>query len=48
MIFILLNRYYIETRYPGDYPAFSMEEAAEALAAARRVKGFIVSRVVKS
>src|SRR4030042_3825410 len=24
---LLLNRYYVETRYPGDYPEFGREEA---------------------
>jgi hypothetical protein len=38
---LLLNRYYIETRYPGDYPAFSMDEAHAAFDAALRVKDFV-------
>lgn len=37
-----LNRYYIETRYPGDYPDISFEEAKEAYKAARRIKDFIL------
>ncbi len=37
----LLNRYYVETRYPGDYPEFTVREAVAALAAARRVKDVV-------
>lgn len=41
----LLNRYYIETRYPGDYPEFSMEEARKAFEAAVRVKEFVLGSI---
>lgn len=37
-----LNRYYIETRYPGDFPEFTSEEAHEAFAAALRVKEHVI------
>jgi len=40
----LLNRYYIETRYPGDYPEFSQKEAEEAFAAASRIKEFALKK----
>src|SRR3989344_590988 len=40
-----LNRYYVETRYPGDYPVFSLKDAHEALAAARRVKEFVLGKI---
>lgn len=40
-----LNRYYIETRYPGDYPQFTVEESRAAYEAAVRVKDFVMSRV---
>ncbi len=36
----ILNRYYVETRYPGDFPEFTFEEAVAALEAARRVNDF--------
>ena len=39
---IVLNRYYIETRYPGDYPEFSWKEAREAYQSAKRVKEFVL------
>ena len=42
---VLLNRYYIQTRYPGDYPAFSLEEAKQAFEAALRVKEFVWKRI---
>lgn len=41
---VLLNRYYIETRYPGDFPEFSSAEAQAAFEAALRVKAYVVSR----
>ncbi len=34
----ILNRYYIETRYPGDYPEFNWQDAEEAFAAAQKVR----------
>lgn len=41
----LLNRYYIETRYPGDYPEFSWQEAEESYEAAKKIKSFIVNLI---
>jgi len=41
---VALNRYYIETRYPGDYPEFTQNEAHEAFDAALRVKKFVVTK----
>lgn len=43
----LLNRYYIETRYPGDYSEFTLEEAKNALEAAQRIKDFVLEKVKK-
>lgn len=40
-----LNRYYIETRYPGDYPDFSWPEAEEAFKAAQRIKRFVWEKI---
>ncbi|MBI5298887.1 MAG: HEPN domain-containing protein [Deltaproteobacteria bacterium] len=40
-----LNRYYIETRYPGDYPQFTEKEAHTAYEAAERVKNFVMQKV---
>jgi len=37
----LLNSYYIETRYPGDYPEVNKNEAKQASEAAKRLKEFI-------
>lgn len=42
---VILNRYYIETRYPGDYPEFAWPDAEEALESAQRVKVFVMSRI---
>ncbi len=41
----LLNRYYIETRYPGDYPEFTPQECREAFESALRVKEFVLERI---
>jgi HEPN domain-containing protein len=41
---VVLNRYYIETRYPGDYPAFTADEARKAFEAALRVKEFVKAK----
>lgn len=41
-----LNRYYIETRYPGDAPeGFTWKEAEEALAAALKIKDFVYKKI---
>ena len=38
----ILNRYYIETRYPGDWPeGFSWDDAKEALESAVQIKEFV-------
>lgn len=37
----MLATYYIETRYPGDYPEFSWQDAKEAYEAAKRIKIFV-------
>lgn len=41
----ILNRYYIETRYPGDYPEFTLKEAKEAMEAATRIKEFVLENI---
>ena len=41
----LLNQYYIETRYAGDYPEFSWKDAEEALAAAKKIKEFVLKKI---
>lgn len=43
--FASLNRYYIETRYPGDYPEFSQKEANEAFTAALKIKEFVLNKI---
>ncbi len=40
-----LNRYYIETRYPGDYPEFDWEESKEAYQAAAQIKQFVLRKI---
>lgn len=41
----LLNRYYVETRYPGDYPEFSLTECKDAYEAALRIKEFVLKKI---
>lgn len=40
-----LNRYYTETRYPGDYPEFTFREAEEAFRAAGKIKEWVLSKI---
>jgi HEPN domain-containing protein len=40
-----LNRYYIETRYVGDYPDFFWNDAEEAYDAAKKIKDFVLKKV---
>ncbi len=42
-----LNHYYIETRYPGDYPEISLHECREAQAAALNIKEFVLHCIDK-
>ncbi len=42
-----LNRYYIETRYPGDYPEFSWQDAEKALEIAQKIKDFVLRKFKK-
>ena len=42
---VFLNTFYIETRYPGDYPAFSTKEAKQAYEATLRVKDFVLEKI---
>ena len=44
---IYLMRFYIETRYPGEFPDFSSAEAQKAYEAARRVKNFVLQEIKK-
>ncbi len=41
----LLSTYYFETRYPGDYPEFTFEEAKKAFEAALKIKEFVLSKI---
>jgi len=41
----LLNRYYIETRYVGDYPEFFWTDAEEAYEAAKKIKEFVLEKI---
>lgn len=40
-----LTQFYEESRYPGDYPEFTLQEAKKALEAALRVKKFVLEKI---
>jgi HEPN domain-containing protein len=40
-----LGKFYTETRYPGDYPEFTPEEAQQALKAAVKIKEFVLEKI---
>lgn len=42
--FKVLNRYYTETRYPGDYPEFTLKEAKEAFESAVKIKNWVLEK----
>lgn len=42
---IFLSDFYVATRYPGDYPTFSMKDAKEAYEAALRVKDLVLGKI---
>lgn len=44
---IFLTEFYVETRYPGDYPDFFWEDAEKAYAAAVRIKEFVLDKIDK-
>ncbi|MEI7621878.1 MAG: HEPN domain-containing protein [Candidatus Moraniibacteriota bacterium] len=43
----LLNQFYIETRYVGDYPDFSWNDAKQAYEAAKKIKEFVLSEIAE-
>ena len=42
---IFLSEFYITTRYPGDFPEFSWQEAEKAFDAATRIKECILNKI---
>lgn len=44
---IFLNGFYVGTRYPGDYPEFSWEDAKQAFNKALEVKIFVEEKIKK-
>jgi len=47
--FVLLNKYYIQTRYSADVAeGFSLQEAKTALNAAKNIKKFVLDKVFGS
>jgi len=45
--FTILNPYYVGVRYPGDFPeGFTWEMAEEAYGAAKKIREFIMSKII--
>jgi len=42
---VSLNDYYIDTRYPCDYPQFSLRQAKEAFEKALKTKDFVLAKL---
>jgi HEPN domain-containing protein len=40
-----LDKFYVETRYPGDYPEFTWQEAERSCEAAKKIKQFVLSKI---
>ena len=40
----LLSTYYFETRYPGEYPEFTLQEAQVAFGSANKIKEFVLGK----
>ena len=40
-----LTQFYVESRYPGDYPEYTWDEAKKALDAVVRVKEFVLAKL---
>lgn len=43
--FLSLNQYYIETRYPGDYPEFTWAECQKAHDVALKTQNFVLTKI---
>lgn len=37
-----ITGFYVETRYPGDYPEFTWKDAEDAFVAANKIKDFVM------
>jgi HEPN domain-containing protein len=42
---VFLNQFYVETRYPGDFPQFTFTDAQKALESAKRIKEFVLEKI---
>lgn len=42
---VLLSEFYVESRYPGDWPEFSWDDARKAYKAATRIKDFVLKKI---
>lgn len=43
---VFLTGFYAQTRYPGDYPDFSWEDAEKAFDSAIKIKEFVIERIL--
>ncbi|MEK6645736.1 MAG: HEPN domain-containing protein [Candidatus Firestonebacteria bacterium] len=44
---VLLSEFYIESRYPGDWPKFSWDDAKKAYNSALKIKEFVLDKIEK-
>lgn len=42
---VLLSDFYVESRYPGDYPEFTWQEAEKAYESAKRIKELVLQKI---
>lgn len=40
-----LSAFYVETRYPGDFPQFTFTDARKALDSAKKIKEFVLEKL---
>ena len=41
---VFLTTFYVATRYPGDYPEFTSQEAQKSFKAAKRIKELVLNK----
>ena len=42
---IFLNAFYVPTRYPGEYPEFTWQDAEKAYDVAQKIKEFVLKKI---
>ncbi len=44
---VFLTTFYVATRYPGDYPEFTLQEAQKSFKTAKKIKEFVLNKFKK-